>query len=188
MTIPPPPAPEPRIAFEKFAGMVNTVSEERLDPNELVAAINVDLDDRGQFHRRRGYTKMLAGDCHSLFQAVDDTVYGVVNQNLCIVNPNYSLTVLKTGLASDPSAGFDPLSWAQVGDTIYFSSPQDSGKIVERTVLPWGMEVSPGRWLSPVIHPTPTLASIQPMKAAIVSLLIPSYASSCVLPGRSTYS
>ena len=123
-TLPPTDA-EPSIVLSKFAGLVNTVAPERLDPNELAVAINIDIDDRDQIHRRRGYKRKITGDCHSLFTANDGTTYGVVNNNLCIIRPNYSTVVLKAGLNSDPAAGLDPLCYVQVGDTIYFSSVQD---------------------------------------------------------------
>ena len=157
---PPPTDAEPSIVFSKFAGLVNTVTPERLDPNELAVAINVDIDDRDQIHRRRGYKRRLTGDCHSLFTANDGTTYGVVNSNLCIIRPDYSTVVLKPGLASDPAAGLDPLCYTQVGDTIYFSSSQDSDKIVDGVVLPWGAQDDAGIWVSPVVIPTPSLAPI----------------------------
>ena len=160
------PPPDPRqlpetVLLNKFAGMTNTVMPERLDGNELMLASNIDIDDRGQLHRRRGYTLKLAGDCHSLFEAEDGTVYGVVSNNLCIIRPNYSTVVLKAGISSDPVSGLDPLCYCQVGDTIYYSSAQDSGKIIDGVVLPWGASNSAGMWLSPVVHPTPTLAEVR---------------------------
>ena len=156
----PTPDAEPSIVLNKFSGLVNTVSRERLDANELASAINVDVDDRDQLHRRRGYTKRLAGNCHSLFASNDRTVYGVVDGNLCIIRPNYSTVVLKSGLNSDPSAGLDPLCYQEVGSTIYYSSVTDSGKITDYTVYPWGAQIDGGTWVSPVVIPTPTLAPI----------------------------
>ena len=162
--LPPQQAPqqpdEPSITLGKFAGLVNTVTRERLEPNELAVAVNIDLDDRDQIHRRRGYKKKISGDAHSLFTANDGTVYGVVNNNLCIIRPNYTTVVLKTGINSDPSAGLDPLCWCEIEKTIYYSSLSDSGKIVNGVVSPWGAPNDGGVWISPVVIPTPTLAPI----------------------------
>jgi len=158
----PPSDPNPDLTFDKFTGLRNTVSRERLEPTELFRAINVDLDDAGQLRRRRGYKKKISGDFHSLFLANNDTVYGVRDNNLCIINPNYTTEVLKVGLSSDPAAGLDPLCWVQVGDTIYYSSKTDSGKIVMgNIVVPWGAQNDAGMWLSPVVNPTPTLAPVR---------------------------
>lgn len=158
----PPDAEKPEtIIFSSFAGLINTVGTERLDANELAAAINVDVDDRGQLRRRRGYTKKLTGKCHSLFSTTDRTVYAVIDNNLCRVHSDYSTEVLLAGLTSDPSTGAYPLSYVEVGNTVYFSSLQDSGKIVDGVVKPWGAQTDAGLWLSPVVSPTPTLAAVR---------------------------
>lgn len=162
--MPPPPnpnAPPEAITFGKFTGLRNTVTAERLSPSELASAVNIDLDDAGQARRRRGYTLKLSGDIHSLFGANDGSIYGVRNNNLVIINPDYSTEVLKVGLNSDPSAGLDPLCWAQVGDTIYYSSRSDSGQIKNGAVLPWGAQDAAGEWFSPVLNPTANLPAIR---------------------------
>ncbi|MDR3427804.1 hypothetical protein [Silvimonas sp.] len=156
-----PQDPNPDVTFGKFSGLKNTVTAERLTNDELQSAVNIEVDDQGQIRRRRGYTKKLSGRFHSLFAAEDGTVYGVMNGNLVIINPGYTTQVLKTGLSSDPTAGETPLSWVQVGDTLYYSSPQDNGKIVNGVALPWGTLDGSGYWLSPVVTPTATLAPIR---------------------------
>jgi hypothetical protein len=153
--------PNPDVTFGKFTGLKNTVTAERLANDELASAVNVEVDDQGQIRRRRGYAKKLSGEFHSLFSAADGTVYGVMNGNLVIINPGYTTQVLKVGISSDPTAGETPLSWVQVGDVLYYSSPQDSGKIVNGAVVPWGVLDGAGYWLSPVVNPTPTLAPIR---------------------------
>lgn len=157
-----PQDPNPDLMFSQFSGMKNTVGAERLHQDELARAINVDIDDLGQVRRRRGYTKRLSGDFHSLFTANDGTVYGVMNNNLVLINPDFTTEVLKTGLSAGPEAGLDPLCWLQIGDTVYYSSMTDSGKILQRDVVrPWGAQNDAGVWLSPVVNPTPTLAPIR---------------------------
>ena len=157
---PPPPDAAQSITLTKFSGLINTVSRERLNANELAIAVNIDIDDRDQIHRRRGYSKKISGDSHSLFTANDGTVYGVINGDLCAILPNYTTHVLKTGINADPSAGLDPLCFTQVGDMIYYSSTTDSGKIIDGVVQAWGAQNDAGIWVSPVVIPTPTLAPV----------------------------
>ena len=153
--------PNPDLTFANFSGLKNTVSPERLTAAELAKAVNVDIDDAGQLRRRRGYRKVLAGDFHSGFQSQGGKVYAVMNNNLVLVTPGYTTQVLKVGVNANPEAGQDPLCWAEVGDTIYYSSRSDSGKIVNDVVLSWGAQNDAGLWLSPVVSPTPTLAPIR---------------------------
>lgn len=156
--MPPQPPPQqadedPPIVLSKFVGLINVVDRERLDANELVTAINIDLDDRDQSHRRRGYTKKITGRCHSVFRASSGT-YGVIDSNLCLINPDYSVVVLKAGM------NVYHLCYVELADVVYFSSLADSGKIVNGQVLPWGAQNDSGIWISPVVIPTPTLAPI----------------------------
>jgi hypothetical protein len=150
-----PQDPNPDLAFSQFSGVKNTVGAERLHTDELARAINVDIDDVGQARRRRGYQKRLSGNFHSLFTANDGTIYGVMNDNLVLINPDFSTEVLQVGISSH-------LCWVQVGPTIYYSSKSDSGKIVQRDVVrPWGAQNDAGLWLSPVVNPTTNLAAIR---------------------------
>lgn len=147
----PPEAPESLIV-DQFAGIRNTVSEERLAPADLAAAVNVDLDDAGQARRRRGHALKLPGVCHSLTRVAGRTLVvkdGVLGE----LYPDYSFRDIVL-------VGPRPLSYVNVGSTIYFSSETISRKIINGTAQPWGEEVSPGQWLSPVITPTDTLGEI----------------------------
>lgn len=157
----PPSAPDPTIVLQGFKGLKNTVSFERLDPQELAQAINIDLDDKGQPRRRRGYTQMSDGDCHSLFQSDDGTIYVVKNSVLGILNPDYSFISLGVTIYSDPVAGVNPLAYVQIGNSIYYSGGGTSGIIdaKNRTVGFWGN--SADLILSPVVNPTANLPSIR---------------------------
>lgn len=157
------------IPFSTFAGLKNTVSSERLEPADLEAAVNVDIDDAGQLRRRRGQTEVAAGNFHSLSSSTVRT-YVVKDGAICLVNPNYTFTQLLAG------AGPDPVCYQQPGDDVYFSSASVSGIIrSDLSVDEWGAEVSPGVWWSPVVNPTATLSPIKgkllgkpPMATAIV--------------------
>jgi len=155
---------ETGIVVSKFAGLKNTVRPERLGPDELERAINVDLDDVGQLHRRRGYDQF--GDwtnrCHSLFTAADGRTFVAYEHSggwsLIWVKPDG----IHTGIGSAPVTR-DRISYAQVGPKIYYSSVSANGIIdvsgAEPTYGPWGS--GPDEFFSPVSAPTATLPAIK---------------------------
>lgn len=151
------PAPTDNISFNQFSGIKNTVTSERLQPGELERARNVDIDDLGQLHRRRGYQLKVAGNFHSLFRANHGVVYGVKNGDLGRIDPDYSFHTIVSGV------GALPLAYAHVGDNIYFSSSVTSGQFnhVTGVPAPWGAVAAEQMWLSPVVNPTPTLPPIK---------------------------
>ena len=155
------PPPPDSVVFSRWNGLKNTVKLERLGPEDLAVGINIDLDDAGQPHRRRGYKQVSSGNYHSLFTAEDGTVYGVKNSSLGVINPDYSFTAMMAGINSDPTAGLSPLSYVQVATKVYFSSAQNNGIIdtISQTVGPWGS--GPDIFLSPVLNPTATLPAIR---------------------------
>ena len=150
----PPAQPPESIILSKWKGLTNTVSRERLDPDDLARAVNVDVDDASQLRRRRGYANVATGSYHSLFNADDGTVYGVKDGELVIVNPDYSIVQLGRTIGN-------PIITAQVGPTIYYTGSTDAGKIDTRTLVvsDWGN--GQDLWLSPVVNPTANLAAIK---------------------------
>lgn len=143
------------VTFSNFTGVVNTTSEERLKPTEQFRAVNVDIDDAGQIHRRRGATKVGNGRFHSLFSTVARS-FVVKDGSLCLLKNNYTTQVLKTGV------GDEPIAYVEVGEDVYFSSEDVSGRIDRDNVIqPWGETTSGGQWLSPVIHPTQSLPEVR---------------------------
>lgn len=149
------PPPTDSLNINAFTGIKNTVSRERLAPGQLASAVNVDIDDAGQVHRRRGYTKVSSDNYHSLFTTAAGKVYVVKNNNLGWLNSNYTFTPIKTGI------GPHHLAYVQVGPDVYFSSPTDSGVIHEDDAVGlWGALNDAGIWLSPVVNPTDDLPPI----------------------------
>lgn len=158
------------VTFNKFSGIKNTVTAERLSMGgrdasgkqlgaELADALNVDIDDAGQLRRRRGRTKVGNGNYHSLHQ-FEDYVCVVKDGNLCRLFPNYTTAVLRFGV------GQDRISFVKVDDNAYFSSRTTSGvlNLASSTVSEWGRESTDGgagRWLSPVISPTDDLPAVR---------------------------
>jgi hypothetical protein len=139
------------VVLNQFTGLKNTVGSERLAPNELEKALNIDIDDAGQIRRRRGQTLVSSGNFHSVWTG-RHAVYGVKNGALGIINPNYTFVQLMAG------AGDAPIAYLQLDDDVYFSSEDVSGIIRQNgTISPWGSSTSEGTWLSPVVNPTETL-------------------------------
>lgn len=147
------PPPESYI-FDKFKGLRNTVGADRLAPDELAVAKNIDLDDAGQARRRRGYTKVGTGVWHSLFTGTLAT-YVVKDGTLGKLAADYSFNPLWGGI------GPAPLAYVQVGDMVYFASATSSGKVTpEGIVATWGEIGGDNLWVSPVVNPTATLPAI----------------------------
>jgi hypothetical protein len=170
-----PDQPDTPTIFGKFDGLVNVLDRERLGSRDLIVAYDIDLDDDGQAHRRRGRTQVMTGNIHSLFNANDGTLYGVLNQQLGIINPNYTFVGLGAYVGGGYSDGLKNVAFLQIDKSIYFSNLTTNGIINHpaRTVGPWG----PAQpfWYSPVIAPTSTLPAVAgkwlngPPKASILT-------------------
>lgn len=142
------------IIVGQFLGLKNVVERERLQMGELRKALNVDIDDAGQARRRRGQTRVSTGSFHSLFDHCGD-VYGVKDGQLGTIGTDYTFSNLATAGSA--------LSYASVGDVLYYSSETDSGKIVDGANQAWGQTGGAGDWISPVISPTETLGEVAGM-------------------------
>lgn len=156
----PPVGADPGVSFQTFSGLKNTVSPESLTARQLTRARNIDLDDLGQIHRRRGRTLRIAGRCRSVYTTGVGQTFAAIDGVLLLVNRDFSTTALLEGIADEP------LSWSEVGFMLYASSRFNSFKIdlMSMTVLPWGRvqdhsyqpSLEPGPtdfWFSPVVSP-----------------------------------
>lgn len=168
------------VEFRKFVGLKNVVDRERLGPDELEIAINVDLDDVGELHRRAGRRLVASGNWSGLMTAQNGRIYGVRGGALGRVYPNFGFLPLATGFEQYLPL---PLANVQVGEQLYFSCREQAGIIDTQsdTLLPWqGPSLSPAAqvdplgapapplpampegtwWYSPVVNPAPTLPPI----------------------------
>lgn len=132
--------------IKAFKGLNNTTSPERFKPGELAVALDVEIDNTGKIMSRRGKTLVHAGAKHSLyayaggmFVSSGATIYAVENDG--------SLTATRTLSTADRVA------YDENDGVVYYSNGTDTGRIVGRTPLQWG--VTP-----PVSQPT---ASAQPI-------------------------
>lgn len=138
--------------FTAFAGIRNTLEPERLhvmptrdDPTtDLVAAVNVDLDNSGLPSRRAGTSLVRAGAAHSLWAQGDMCIFAS-GTSLMRLYPDYSSEVLTTGLTANA-----PVSYVEVNGRIYWSNGHESGVIAAGASRSWGMEVPAQPGLSAV--------------------------------------
>lgn len=157
----PQPDDQDSVTVGRFDGLKNTVDREDLGPRDLALAVNVDLDDVGKAHRRRGRTLVASGNFHSLWPRSLGGAYGVKNAQLGIINPDYSFRGLGVVVGGDFDVGWTNVAYAQVKDQVYFSCPTASGIIDQSSneqIGPWGPPQD--FWLSPVLIPSPTLPQI----------------------------
>ena len=171
--------PKDSVEFRKFVGLKNTVERERLGPDELELAINVDLDDVGELHRRQGSQLVAPGNWSSLFNSDLGKVYGVRNGVLGRVLPNFNFLEMQAGF--DP---LDPVAYVQVGPNLYWSCRTQAGiiDVQNDTCGPWlGPSLPPPYfpdpldpnalpppalpdgewWWSPVVNPQSTLPPVK---------------------------
>jgi hypothetical protein len=146
------PPPE-SVVFDRFDGIKNTVAPERLSSSDLEFARDIDLDDTGQPRRRRGYTRKIAAEFHSL-QNVGSRVVAVRSGQFGRIRDDYSFLPLYY-------VGSAPVCCTHVNEEIYFSSALGAGVVdINDNVLPWGKTDGQGQWLSPVLNPTPNLGQV----------------------------
>jgi hypothetical protein len=152
---------EPSVKLDRFKGLKNTLTYERMAQDDLWRATNIDLDDDNQIHRRRGYTRVAVGSFHSLWTSEESFVYGVYNDVLSLIQPDYSMVPILAGVGDAYSNGGLGLDYAQVGRDVYFTGQSAAGIIstATQTVSPWGP--SEDIWLSPVVNPTANLPEIR---------------------------
>lgn len=136
--------------FTSYAGIRNTLEAERLhvmptkdDPTtDLVAAVNVDLDNSGLPTRRAGTSLVRAGAAHSLWAQGDMCIFAS-GTSLMRLYPDYSSEVLTTVLTANA-----PVSYVEVNGRIYWGNGHESGVIAAGASRSWGMDIPAAPGLS----------------------------------------
>ena len=131
-----PPDPKELFAFSGFKGLRNNVSEEALSPEDLSVALNVDVDDSLAVSRRRGYSAVVAAGIDRDLWASGAVCLGVGSNVLKLMNPDYSLVTLRSGLTAARS-----LSYAAVGDRVFYSNGAELGCVQDGASRTWGITV-----------------------------------------------
>jgi len=125
------------IPLGSFLGINNRLPDFALHVDKtgdyLRAADNVDIDNRGNLHRRKASELAQAmTDAHSLSPDAAYLVRGGVMYAVTL--PTYSETMFKT-LSND-----DPVSWLSENNELFYSNGTDSGRITSGVWYPLGME------------------------------------------------
>lgn len=103
---------------------------------ELREAQNVDVTDVLSLRSRPGFSKKLAlTSAHSATSFGGNIVCCANGQIVRIVPKNWTMEVLVSGI--NPNA---LVSWAAVGDTLFWTNGEAQGRIKEGGTYPWGLE------------------------------------------------
>ena len=100
--------------------------------SDLQVAVNVVIDRTGRVSRRDGYTSILNLPCHSLFCDGGPCLF-VTGDELCILESDYSRTVIRTGMADAR------VDYAKVNDRTYYVNGSQMGIVYEGTDHEWSM-------------------------------------------------
>ncbi len=95
----------------------------------LSAAVNVTVDESGMIRTREGFSSEDDGDWHSLFCDGGDCI-GVRGTDLCVISEDLSFAVIKEGIA-------DRLSYTQINNDIYYTSPSAHGIVRDGLYVDW---------------------------------------------------
>lgn len=132
----PPDPKEGLFVFSDFAGLRNNTSKETFAPGDLVIGTNVDIDDALNIQRRSGYgAPVVAGVDRDLW-ASGSVCLAVGSNALKQIMPDYSTIILRSGLAAG-----QPLSYAAVGDRVFYANGAETGCVQNSTSRTWGMAV-----------------------------------------------
>ena len=101
----------------------------------LTIAVNIDIDKSGMIHRRRGYTRQVAGNFHSLWS--DGRHCYVIQEHetqaaLYQVDPSFGITGIRSGLSKHR-----PMSFVSIGDLTFYTNRFQSGVIKYGASSPW---------------------------------------------------
>jgi len=122
--------------FSAFMGLRNNVDAASMGREDLVTALNCDiLDDLG-VSRRKGFSSALTTAIDRSLWASGDVCLGVGSNSLKLVNPDYTTKTLLTGLTANR-----PVSYAAVGDRVFWSSGAQKGVVQNGANRSWGIDV-----------------------------------------------
>ena len=122
------------LTLGKFKGINNQLPPERMAPEDLVVATNVDIGLTGEISRRSGY-QLIHPDCHkNLFQA-RDFLLATVNHDLTAIHPGGERVVVA------PSMGPARIWYCNLPDgRTAFSNGCIAGTTDGRSCVEWGMQ------------------------------------------------
>lgn len=123
------------VKFGAFKGLRNSVPPERLEPSDLLDAVNVDIDNSGRIARRPGVMLLSAGDAHSLWSHGQTCLF-VRGSILHRLHQDYASSIVASGLTPDL-----PMNYVEVNGRVYWSNGVQTGVIDELGARSWGIPV-----------------------------------------------
>lgn len=125
-----------------FTGLNILNRPESCQPGELQKAVNVDIDRNLDIRRRKGYTPIYYGNCHSLWSDKGPVLFRE-DTYLRSLNPDYSATTLLGGLQMGQKMCFE-----KIFEKTYFADEIVCGITDGTTAWGWGVEPPPQPFLS----------------------------------------
>jgi len=122
------------VSYDTFHGLRNNVSAEMFARGDLVTALNIDITDALDIARRKGFSAPVTANVDRDLWASGPICLGVGSNALKQVNPDYSVTTLRTGLT--PAR---PLAYAVVGDRVFWSNGVELGCVQNGANRTWGI-------------------------------------------------
>lgn len=113
-----------KIEFKNFRGINNVDDAINLEPEELVEASNIDIDNKGRAKRRNGLTKKYtpSGRLHSLWSN-DRICLFVDGSTLKRLLADYTATTIRSNVTSLP------MDYVDVNEEVYYSSASVNGYV-----------------------------------------------------------
>ena len=121
------------VEYRGFRGIRNTVSAERFGPEDLEAAVNMDIDDTGRTSRRNGSVSVLAtAGAHSLWAEGDLAVF-VQGTSFKRLAANYVASTLRTVTSGARMA------YTSVIGRLFYSNGIENGVVEDGVSRTWGL-------------------------------------------------
>lgn len=125
------------IGIQEFKGVNNVVRDHELEPGEHRTVENLDITDRSKLVRREGVTQLIAGNFHSL-GGDGGTALVVRDDDLCMIEDDFSLTVLRSGMADTRTF------YSENNGIVYFTNGLQSGGVDGGVASSWALPTPSG--------------------------------------------
>lgn len=118
------------VVFAGFTGIRNAVERTKLRPTDLWAATDIDIDDTGVLSPREGFgDAVIAQGLHSCRSFFGNSLsLGVRGSDLVIINPDWSLDVVRSGLTPGLR-----MSYVEVNDEVHYTNNEVIGFVKNRS-------------------------------------------------------
>src|ERR1019366_4700208 len=119
---------------ESFHGLRNNVEVDGFTLEDLSVALNCDIDDVLNLHRRKGYSAVVTSAVDRDLWASGGVCLGVGTNALKQIMPDYSTTTLRSGLTANR-----PLSYVDMGGRVYYANGVENGCVENGATRTWGI-------------------------------------------------